>query len=95
MASNLLSATKPHSANEGKCKNKRNLVTCIVFICKLKILYNFPYYNIPGIGCFTKIWFTQQDSNLESFIYESGILPLQPNLFKFIGSYNYLSYVSK
>ena len=36
MASNLLSATKPHSANEGKCKNKRNLVTWIVFICKSK-----------------------------------------------------------
>ena len=30
----------------------------------------------------------QQISNLESFNYESGNLPLQPNIFKHISPYN-------
>ena len=30
----------------------------------------------------------QQDSKVESFNYESGILPLPPNFFRYIGPYN-------
>ena len=58
-----------------------------MYVCKLKIVY-FPYYSIPGIGSFKKKWLKQQDSNLASFNYESGILPFQPTLIKYIRPYN-------
>ena len=40
----------------------------------------FPYSNIPEIGPLKKRWLKQQDSYLESFNYESGILSLHPTL---------------
>ena len=39
-------------------------------------------FLIPGIWSFKNRWLKQHDSNLEYYNYESGILPLQPTLFK-------------
>jgi len=47
-------------------------------ICNLYVFI----FLITGIGSSKKRWLKPQDSDLAQINYESGILPLQPNIFE-------------
>jgi len=46
----------------------------------------FPYHNITEMVSFKNRCLKQQESNLQSLKYESGILPFQPILLKYTKS---------
>ena len=76
------------------------LITCILYIHVIEIIKNPTLYMFVNLKCvdvfisllsriasLKKRWLKHPDSNRQTFNYESGILPLEPNLLRNIVSF--------